>query len=70
MAGRQSAFSLTHGRPGEQVSDAIRRAGAEGRCGPGDRLSALLDRVGDLIADAARLGYGSTDLIEMIRGIP
>ncbi|WP_251061967.1 MULTISPECIES: hypothetical protein [unclassified Streptomyces] len=52
------------------MADAIRRAGAEGKGGPGDRRSALLDRVGDLVADAARLGYGSTDLVEMIRGIP
>jgi DNA-binding transcriptional regulator YhcF (GntR family) len=32
--------------------------------------SALLDRVGDLVADAARLGYSKSDLIDMIRGIP
>lgn len=101
----------------EQVAGAIRRAIAEGECGPGDRLppardlsqalgvnantvlrglrtlrdegvlefrrgrgvtvaagadqrSVLLDRLGDLVADAAHLGYSKTDLIEMIRGIP
>ena len=100
----------------EQVAGAIRRAIADGECGPGDRLppardisqalgvnvntvlrglralrdqgvlefrrgrgvtvtdgadqrSVLLDRVSDLVADAARLGYSRTDLIEMIRGI-
>ncbi|MGV9555092.1 GntR family transcriptional regulator [Streptomyces sp. NPDC003522] len=98
----------------EQVAGAIRRAVAEGECGPGDRLppareisralgvnvntvlrglralrdqgvlefrrgrgvtvaagaderSALLERVGRLVADAARLGYGRADLMEMIR---
>ena len=101
----------------EQVAGAIRRAIAEGECGPGDRLppardlaraldvnvntvlrglralrdegvlefrrgrgvtvaagadrrSVLLDRVRDLVADAAHLGYGKSDLIELIRGIP
>ncbi|GGS55299.1 MULTISPECIES: GntR family transcriptional regulator [Streptomyces] len=101
----------------EQVAGAIRRAIAEGECGPGDRLppardlsralgvnvntvlrglralrhegllefrrgrgvtvaegadqrSALLDRVRELVADAAHLGYGKSDLIDMIRGIP
>lgn len=100
----------------EQVAGAIRRAIAEGECGPGDRLppardlsqalgvnvntvlrglralrdegvlefrrgrgvtvadgadqrSAILGRVRDLVADAARLGYSRSDLIEMIRGI-
>ncbi|WP_030768719.1 MULTISPECIES: GntR family transcriptional regulator [unclassified Streptomyces] len=98
----------------EQVAGAIRRAIAEGECGPGDRLpsarelsqvlgvnantvlrglrtlrdegllefrrgrgvtvaggadgrSALLERVRELVADGARLGYGRADLIEMIR---
>lgn len=32
--------------------------------------SALLDRVRDVVADAARLGYSRNDVIEMIRGIP
>ncbi|MFJ3305215.1 GntR family transcriptional regulator [Streptomyces sp. NPDC086549] len=101
----------------EQAAGAIRRAIAEGECGPGDRLppardlsralgvnvntvlrglrtlreegllefrrgrgvtvadgadqrSALLDRVRDLVADAAHLGYGKSDLIEMIKGVP
>ncbi|GAB2462848.1 GntR family transcriptional regulator [Streptomyces incanus] len=31
--------------------------------------SALLDRVRDVVADAARLGYSKNDLIDMIRGI-
>lgn len=34
-----------------------------------DRRSALLERVGDLVAEAARLGYGKADLVEMIRGM-
>lgn len=33
-----------------------------------DLRSALLDRVADLVADAARLGYSRADLAEMIRG--
>lgn len=100
----------------EQVAGAIRRAIAEGECGPGDRLpsardlsqalgvnvntvlrglralrdegllefrrgrgvtvaegadqrSALLDRVRELVGDAAHLGYSKADLIEMIRGL-
>ncbi|MEW2492051.1 GntR family transcriptional regulator [Streptomyces nodosus] len=43
-------------RRGRGVSVA---AGADGR-------SVLLDRVRELVTDAARLGYGKTDLIEMI----
>jgi DNA-binding transcriptional regulator YhcF (GntR family) len=43
-------------RRGRGVSVA---AGADGR-------SVLLDRLRDLVADAAHLGYGKTDLIEMI----
>ncbi|OIJ86138.1 GntR family transcriptional regulator [Streptomyces colonosanans] len=43
-------------RRGRGVSVA---AGADGR-------SVLLDRLRDLVADAARLGYGKADLIEMI----
>ncbi|WP_328787422.1 GntR family transcriptional regulator [Streptomyces sp. NBC_00273] len=100
----------------EQVAGAIRRAIAEGECGPGDRLpsardlsqvlgvnvntvlrglralrdegllefrrgrgvtvaegadqrSVLLDRVRELVGDAAHLGYSKADLIEMIRGL-
>ncbi|MCX4807711.1 GntR family transcriptional regulator [Streptomyces sp. NBC_01214] len=100
----------------EQVAGAIRRAVAEGECGPGDRLpsardlsqvlgvnvntvlrglralrdegvlefrrgrgvtvaegadqrSVLLDRVRELVGDAAHLGYSKADLIEMIRGL-
>lgn len=34
--------------------------GADGR-------SALLERVRELVADGARLGYGRADLIEMIK---
>ncbi|MFJ5549477.1 GntR family transcriptional regulator [Streptomyces sp. NPDC093225] len=34
-----------------------------------DRRSTLLDQVRGLVADAARLGYSRTDLIEMIRGL-
>ena len=29
----------------------------------------LMDRLRDVVADAARLGYGKSDLIDMIRGI-
>jgi len=43
-------------RRGRGVSVA---AGADGR-------SVLLDRLRDLVADAARLGYGKADLVEMI----
>ncbi|MGW5093114.1 GntR family transcriptional regulator [Streptomyces nodosus] len=43
-------------RRGRGVSVA---AGADGR-------PVLLDRVRELVTDAARLGYGKTDLIEMI----
>jgi len=43
-------------RRGRGVSVA---AGADGR-------SVLVDRLRDLMADAARLGYGKADLIEMI----
>ncbi|MEI5099385.1 GntR family transcriptional regulator [Streptomyces sp. PmtG] len=32
--------------------------------------SALVDRVRDLVAEAGRLGYGRTDLIELIKGVP
>ncbi|MFD3760873.1 GntR family transcriptional regulator [Streptomyces sp. NPDC058622] len=100
----------------EQVAGAIRRAIAEGECGPGDRLppardlsrvlgvnantvlrglralrdegvlefrrgrgvtvaegagqrSELLEKARHLVADAARLGYSKSDLIEMIRGL-
>ncbi|GGV11840.1 GntR family transcriptional regulator [Streptomyces griseoflavus] len=35
-----------------------------------DERAALLDRVRDVVADAARLGYGKDDIIDMIRGIP
>ncbi|WP_405882404.1 GntR family transcriptional regulator [Streptomyces sp. NBC_01136] len=35
-----------------------------------DQRSGLLDRVHALMAEAARLGYSRTELIEMIRGIP
>ncbi|MCW7944087.1 GntR family transcriptional regulator [Streptomyces hygroscopicus] len=35
-----------------------------------DQRSGLQDRVLELMAEAARLGYSRTDLIEMIRGIP
>ncbi|CAL9508109.1 GntR family transcriptional regulator [Streptomyces sp. enrichment culture] len=35
-----------------------------------DARSALLDRVRDVVADAARLGYSRNDVIEMVRGIP
>ncbi|MFL4949892.1 GntR family transcriptional regulator [Streptomyces sp. MMS24-I31] len=34
-----------------------------------DQRSGLLDQVQALVAEAARLGYSRTDLIEMIRGI-
>ncbi|MFF3328882.1 GntR family transcriptional regulator [Streptomyces sp. NPDC002888] len=100
----------------EQVAGAIRRAVAEGECGPGDRLpparelsraldvnvntvlrglralrdegvlefrrgrgvtvaegadrrSVLLDRVRDLVTEAAHLGYSKDDLIDIIGGI-
>ncbi|MEU1850306.1 GntR family transcriptional regulator [Streptomyces sp. NPDC019990] len=32
--------------------------------------SALVDRARDLVADAARLGYSRSDLIDMIREVP
>ncbi|MFI0774746.1 GntR family transcriptional regulator [Streptomyces sp. NPDC021212] len=35
-----------------------------------DQRSALLDRVRDLVADAAHRGYSKSDLIDMIREIP
>ncbi|MEU9035753.1 GntR family transcriptional regulator [Streptomyces sp. NPDC048352] len=35
-----------------------------------DRRSELLGRVRELVADAAHLGYGRAELIEMIRGLP
>ncbi|HEY8980731.1 MAG TPA: GntR family transcriptional regulator [Streptomyces sp.] len=35
-----------------------------------DQRAAVLGRVRELVADAARLGYGRDDLIEMIRGVP
>ncbi|MFJ8541599.1 GntR family transcriptional regulator [Streptomyces sp. NPDC093586] len=101
----------------EQVAGAVRRAIAEGECGPGDRLPSARDlsealdvnvntvlralrglrdegllefrrgrgvtvaaeahrqsglqiRVRELVAEAARLGYSRTDLIDMIRGMP
>ncbi|MEV0413997.1 GntR family transcriptional regulator [Streptomyces sp. NPDC050448] len=101
----------------EQVAGAIRRAIAEGECGPGDRLpsarelaqaldvnantvlrglralrdegllefrrgrgvsvavgaearSVLVERVRELVADAARRGYSKADLIEMIKEAP
>ncbi|MFE7933365.1 GntR family transcriptional regulator [Streptomyces sp. NPDC057456] len=34
------------------------------------RRSELLDRVSDLVAEAARLGYSKSDVIDMIREIP
>ncbi|MCW5249924.1 MULTISPECIES: GntR family transcriptional regulator [unclassified Streptomyces] len=34
------------------------------------RGSAVLIRVRELVAEAARLGYSRTDLIDMIRGLP
>ncbi|MET9777718.1 GntR family transcriptional regulator [Streptomyces sp. NPDC006367] len=101
----------------EQVAGALRRAIAEGECGPGDRLPSARDlsealdvnvntvlralrglrdegllefrrgrgvtvaqdaprdsglriRVRELVAEAARLGYSRTDVIDMIRGMP
>ncbi|QNP71979.1 GntR family transcriptional regulator [Streptomyces roseirectus] len=111
-------LDVTDSRPlHEQVAGAIRRAIAEGECGPGERLPAareiseslgvnvntvlrglrrlrdegvlefrrgrgvtvasgagrraeLVGRVRELVSDAARLGYGRDDLIEMIRGMP
>ncbi|KUL64022.1 MULTISPECIES: GntR family transcriptional regulator [Streptomyces] len=36
--------------------------------GGADQRAVLLDRVHDLVADAARMGYSKTELIEMIRG--
>ncbi|AKZ56890.1 putative gntR-family transcriptional regulator [Streptomyces ambofaciens ATCC 23877] len=101
----------------EQVAGAVRRAIAEGECGPGDRLPSARDlsealdvnvntvlrglrglrdegllefrrgrgvtvaegahqhsglqiRVRELVAEAARLGYSRTDLIDLIRGMP
>ncbi|MEU9358304.1 GntR family transcriptional regulator [Streptomyces sp. NPDC048301] len=50
----QGVLEFRRGR-GVTVAD-----GAEGR-------SALLERVGRLMADAAHLGYSKADLIEMIR---
>ncbi|GLX21631.1 MULTISPECIES: GntR family transcriptional regulator [Streptomyces] len=35
-----------------------------------DRRSALLDRVRELVAEAAHSGYSRSDLIELIRGLP
>ncbi|MFD9906245.1 GntR family transcriptional regulator [Streptomyces sp. NPDC059063] len=32
--------------------------------------SALVDRVRELVADAARLGYGRTELIDLIKEVP
>ncbi|MFI8342159.1 GntR family transcriptional regulator [Streptomyces sp. NPDC085639] len=109
------SLNIADNRPlHEQVAGAVRRAIAEGECGPGDRLpparelsqalgvnantvlrglralrdegllefrrgrgvtvaggadgrSALLERVRELVADGARLGYGRADLIEMIK---
>ncbi|MFE2165055.1 GntR family transcriptional regulator [Streptomyces sp. NPDC059447] len=101
----------------EQVAGAIRRAIAEGECGPGDRIppardlsqalgvnantvlralrtlrdegllefrrgrgvtvaagadgrSVLMERVRELVADGARLGYSKADLMEMIGEVP
>jgi DNA-binding transcriptional regulator YhcF (GntR family) len=34
-----------------------------------DERSVLLDRVRDLVNDAAHLGYGKADVIDMIRGV-
>ncbi|MER6448130.1 GntR family transcriptional regulator [Streptomyces venezuelae] len=109
------SLNIADNRPlHEQVAGAIRRAIAEGECGPGDRLpsarelsralgvnantvlrglralrdegllefrrgrgvtvaggadgrSALLERVRELLADGARLGYGRDDLIQLIK---
>ncbi|MDX3385117.1 MULTISPECIES: GntR family transcriptional regulator [Streptomyces] len=111
-------LDVTDSRPlHEQVAGAVRRAIAEGECGPGDRLppareisdalgvnvntvlrglrglrddgvlefrrgrgvtvasgadqrAVVAGRVRELVAEAARLGYGRDDLIEMIREIP
>ncbi|GLV95701.1 GntR family transcriptional regulator [Streptomyces lavendulae subsp. lavendulae] len=38
--------------------------------GGADRRSELLERVRELVADGARLGYGKADLIEMIKEVP
>ncbi|MEW2582754.1 GntR family transcriptional regulator [Streptomyces virginiae] len=38
--------------------------------GGADRRSRLLERVRELVADGARLGYGKADLIEMIKEVP
>ncbi|MFD7558917.1 MULTISPECIES: GntR family transcriptional regulator [unclassified Streptomyces] len=101
----------------EQVAGAIRRAIAEGECGPGDRIppardlaqalgvnantvlralrtlrdegllefrrgrgvtvaggadgrSVLMERLRELVADGARMGYSKADLMEMIREVP
>ncbi|MFD9724149.1 GntR family transcriptional regulator [Streptomyces sp. NPDC059072] len=101
----------------EQVAGAIRRAIAEGECGPGDRIppardlaqalgvnantvlralrtlrdegllefrrgrgvtvaggadgrSVLMERLRELVADGARLGYSKADLMEMIGEVP
>ncbi|MFF4005822.1 GntR family transcriptional regulator [Streptomyces sp. NPDC001717] len=101
----------------EQVAGSIRRAIAEGECGPGDRIppardlaqalgvnantvlralrtlrdegllefrrgrgvtvaggadgrSVLMERLRELVADGARLGYGKADLMEMIGEVP
>lgn len=101
----------------EQVAGAIRRAIAEGECGPGDRIppardlsqalgvnantvlralrtlrdegllefrrgrgvtvaggadgrSVLMERLRELVADGARLGYSKAELIEMIGEVP
>ncbi|MEU6864971.1 GntR family transcriptional regulator [Streptomyces sp. NPDC046876] len=35
-----------------------------------DLKSALLERVRELVADGAHLGYSKADLIEMIKGVP
>ncbi|MFJ7156039.1 GntR family transcriptional regulator [Streptomyces sp. NPDC101118] len=37
--------------------------------GAADQRAQLLDRVRELVADAARVGYGRDDVIEMIRGL-
>lgn len=111
-------LNIADGRPlHEQVAGAVRRAIAEGECGPGDRLpsarelaqaldvntntvlrglralrdegllefrrgrgvsvaagaerrSELVERVRELVADAARRGYSKADLIEMIKEVP
>ncbi|WP_405754208.1 GntR family transcriptional regulator [Streptomyces sp. NBC_00073] len=111
-------LNIADGQPlHEQVAAAVRRAIAEGECGPGDRLpsarelaqvlgvntntvlrglralrdegllefrrgrgvsvavgaeqrSGLVERVRELVADAARGGYSKADLIEMIKEAP